>query len=232
VNEPGEGLRRFAAAIPERLVSLLDPHALASTEDVRAMITVIVLVFATVVLLRFVLGLSGGFLNLLRGRSGVVRTSGALSLLRKLAVIGAIASPAYALVELVSGGGAQEELTAATVFSAVIWLVLRASDHNKAWIEVDGRKLHVEKGFALLRVTRLTIHLSRALLDATTRAPVGESATARPVYVRREAHQALVEALGDKAEADAMLRGAVARIGLVPAGRKFVARGSRGKRAS
>lgn len=223
MSKPGDGLDRLARAIPDAVIAAIDPTAMAPTDGVRRAIAILTGTLLVVVIVWFVLRVLGGGSDLLGGRSLKTRTSGALWMMRQLAVIGLVAAPAYGLVDMVSTGRHNPGLEALWAACLFAWPVLRAGDRNLAWLHVDSRKLFMERGFLVGRITRTSVDLSRALIDASTRAPVGDNVSGRSVYVRRDAFAAIVAGVGDKQAAEQLVRASVARLGLVPAGKRFIA---------
>lgn len=216
------GVEQFADALPDVLLQLLDPSARVSSTELRDAIALFVIAWLMFFLVRFLLALVSGTRNLFLGRRLLRRPSGFFSLMGKLGVVAYIAAPAHEIIELVGGASPNQAYVAVMLLGGLTWLFCRAAVRDKVWLDRDERLVHVTRGFAIFRITDTTIDLSETLYDATLRAPVGKTATGRPVYVRKTAFEVLAEALGDKEVATNWLRFAVADIGLVPAGRRFV----------
>ena len=214
---------KLAEAIPQEIIGLVDPGSHVPTDDLRQALALLVGVWMWALVMRVLDRSLSAFADVLAGRKLVTRPGGFFSLVRKLSMIAVVALPAYSLLELLSGRDNTNEWLAATILASLLWVCLRAAVRDKVWLSADDRVIVIKKGFAIFSVKETSISLAETLYDAALRAPVGAEATGRPVYVSRAAVDALNGPLGGQTEAQQYLRAAVAAIGLVPAGRRFVA---------
>jgi hypothetical protein len=218
-------VQAFIAAIPEPVIHLLDPHAQAASGHLREALGSAIASSLFVLCLYVVMRVVEGLRDLLSGRSQSVRPGGFFSFVRKLACVGVLALPLHNVLEIVDGAEPNSGNASLAVMCGVVWLLLRAAVRDKVWLEATDRKVLLRTGFAFFNVTYTTVDLSVALLDSATRAPVGAQAKGRTVYIAKRALDAVSDRLGGNEAATEWLRSAVEKVGLVPAGSRFVARG-------
>ncbi|GEM_PF-2654303 len=216
-------LARFARRIPDSLIAAMDPGARAPTEDLREAVTWALVFTAMTVIVAMSTSILSGLYDALAGREILIRTGRFSAFLRKLLAMAIIFLPWYSVIDLIKTGSYDDALVAFAFLGAVGWMTLRAADHGRIWLESDERLIKIQRGFAIFPVKLTTVDLSVALIDATTRTPVGKQVKGRPVYIAKRNWDLVVKALGGTDEASAWLRGAVAKVGLVAAGRRFVA---------
>lgn len=214
---------RLAEAIPDAVISLLNQGASASADDVRVALATIFSVLTLVFFMRVSLGMLAGLRDLMSGASHVVRLSGFWAFVAKLAALGMIAWPIYQLMEVLHGTALPQDHEVQAVLCGLLWLCLRAAVRDKVWCNVDERTVNIRSGFAIFSVTETKLNMAQLLIDATARTPVGAEVTGRPVHVKRAAFKQIKAAFGDADTATEWLRGVILSMGLVPAGRLFVA---------
>jgi hypothetical protein len=211
------GYEAFRNWLPEPLLRMIA----GNTENLDLFgqtLTVALVVLLVALVLRLLLKVLSGFLHLATGQSLAQSTSRPRLFWRNISGLLAVGLPWVALWLLYEDGTFDDALYVWAGIAATVWVVLRAADHHKAWLDTRKATVVLRKGFGISRIHDLMLPVAELFADTAGQPLTFPNAALQRAEVvpRRAGWLALVAHLGSEQEAEAFARRVAVRMKLRP----------------
>jgi len=209
-----DGSNIFAHWLPKAAINLVKSGANLADAPVAAAIGDAMVATVFMVVVYGVITVLSGLQNLYSQRTMVRGGDGVLGFLRRIAGFAVVAIHWYGVLSITFDGVLPLDSNNKAIVAGLLWVLLGASDHSKAWLHLNDGVVIARRGFAIFRCHTLTLALGE-VFERPSGDPIGDlkrlSDTA--VVIAPQAVAALAPYRGGERKAKSYLEAVLAKAG-------------------